>query len=73
MERAAPAEPGSRVATEAMPNICRETVSPAFRFSRISLEKWLRDTAGATVEAVLAAPLIRRRVPLAKDAVVFTL
>ena len=56
-----------------MPNICSETVSPAFRFSRISLEKWLRDTAGATVEAVLAAPLIRRRVPLAKDAVVFTL
>ena len=73
MDKVAPAEPGSRVAVETTPNICRETVSPAFRFTRISLEKWLRDTTGATVEAVLATPLMRRRVPLARAAVVLTL
>ena len=70
MDRDAPEAPGSSVAAVAIPNICMEMVSPAFRSSIISLEKWLKDSRGATVEAWLAAPLISSRVPLARAAVV---
>ena len=35
MVRDAPADPGSSVAPDTTPNICRETVSPAFRSSNI--------------------------------------
>ena len=61
MVRDAPADPGSSVAPDTTPNICRETVSPAFRSSRSSLEKWLRDSNGATVEAVTGAAGQARR------------
>ncbi len=51
MDRVAPAAPGSSVAGVDMPNICREMVSPAFRSTIISLEKWLKDSSGANVDA----------------------
>ena len=73
MVRDAPAPPPTKMAVPTREvNICREMVEFAGRVTLIWFSKLEVETTGLTMEGTLFTPLITSRVPISRDAVVFT-